>query len=653
MNSRFYLGLARDNIKKNARLFTPFILMNIGIVSLFFIMHTISRNPGLSTMSGGDSLKIILGFGNAVIGIFSTIFIFYTNSFLMKRRKKEMGLYNILGMEKKHLAVMLFIETFMISVLSIAIGVLIGSVFSKLMYMVLLKLLGFTGTFSFVIPMASILMTFFLFGCIFMAAASYNTWHIHLSRPIELIRGGNVGEREPKTKWLMTLVGVVSLSAGYGIAITVENPLQAIQMFFVAVILVMIGTYALFTAGSIALLKFLRSRKSFYYQPSHFISVSGMIYRMKQNAVGLANICILSTAVLVTLSTTVSLYLGLEESLDNQYPLDVVMYSHDNTSDPSSDIAGYVASVADEVGVKTVDAFGFSSVSTLAKRYSNGYEPISDGNFNDSNTLIIFVPVADLNQVIDSPIALAVDEVALFNTSGNLDLKTLTLGDQTFDVVREVETFGNFNQVDNPMFKELYVFIKDMTAIEEIYKAFATEEFVGFDYQYMFDLEAPSPDFEKAIRKGLPFEPHITYMGSKSGMRENFFSTYGGFLFLGLFLGTLFMLATVMIIYYKQISEGYDDQNRFDIMQKVGLSKREIKRSIKSQIVMVFFLPLLTAMVHIVFAFPVITKLLALFSFTNTALFILCTAVTLLVFAIIYFAVYNMTARAYYRIVNG
>lgn len=653
MNSRFYLGLARDNIKKNARLFTPFILMNIGIVSLFFIMHTISRNPGLSTMSGGDSLKIILGFGNAVIGIFSTIFIFYTNSFLMKRRKKEMGLYNILGMEKKHLAVMLFIETFMISVLSIAIGVLIGSVFSKLMYMVLLKLLGFTGTFSFVIPMASILMTFFLFGCIFMAAASYNTWHIHLSRPIELIRGGNVGEREPKTKWLMTLVGVISLGAGYGIAVTVSNPLQAITMFFVAVILVMIGTYALFTAGSIALLKFLRSRKSFYYQSSHFISVSGMIYRMKQNAVGLANICILSTAVLVTLSTTVSLYLGLEESLDNQYPLDVVMYSHDNTSDPSSDIEGYVASLADEVGVRTLDDFGYSSVSALAKRYSNGYELDNSRSFNDDNTLIIFVPVADLNRVLESPIELGADEVALFNTSGNLDINTLTLGKQTFEVVREVESFGNFNQVDHPMFKELYVFVKDMAAIKEVYEAFANEEFIGFDYQYMFDLEVPSPEFEKAIRAGLATEPHITYMGSKLQARDDFLSTYGGFLFLGLFLGTLFMLATVMIIYYKQISEGFDDQSRFDIMQKVGLSKREIKRSIKSQIVMVFFLPLITAMIHITFAFPVITKLLALFSFTNTALFILCTAVTLLVFAIIYFAVYNMTARAYYRIVNG
>ena len=653
MNSRFYLGLARDNIKKNARLFTPFILMNIGIVSLFFIMHTISQNPGLETMSGGDSLKIILGFGNAVIGIFSTIFIFYTNSFLMKRRKKEMGIYNILGMEKKHLAVMLFIETIMISVLSIAIGVFIGSIFSKLMYMVLLKLLGFTGTFTFVIPMPSILMTFFLFGCIFMAAATYNTWHIHLSRPIELIRGGNVGEREPKTKWLMTLVGVVSLGAGYGIAVTVSNPLQAILMFFVAVILVMIGTYALFTAGSITLLKFLRSRKSFYYQSSHFISVSGMIYRMKQNAVGLANICILSTAVLVTLSTTVSLYLGLEESLDNQYPLDVVMYSHDNTADPSKDIENYVTAIADEVGVRTLDAFGYSSVSTLAKRYSNGYELDDSRSFNDDSTLIIFVPVADLNRVMASPIELGADEVALFNTSGNLDINTLTLGKQTFDVVREVQTFGNFNQVDHPMFKELYVFIKDMAAIEAIYQTFTSEDFIGFDYQYMFDLEVPNPAFEKAIRAGLATEPHITYMGSKAGMRENFFSTYGGFLFLGLFLGTLFMLATVMIIYYKQISEGFDDQSRFDIMQKVGLSKKEIKRSIKSQIVMVFFLPLITAMVHIAFAFPVITKLLALFSFTNTALFILCTAITLLVFAIIYFAVYNMTARAYYKIVNS
>lgn len=653
MNSRFYLGLARDNIKKNARLFTPYILMNIGIVALFFIMHTISRNPGLSTMSGGYSLKMILGFGNAVIGIFSTIFIFYTNSFLMKRRKKEMGLYNILGMEKKHLAVMLFIETVMILVLSLVLGMGIGAVFSKLMYLILLKLMGFTGTFEFVVPLQSIWSTFVLFGGIFIAAAVYNTGHIHLSRPIELLKGGNVGEREPKTKWLMTLVGVLSLGAGYGIAVTVEAPLQAIQMFFVAVVLVMVGTYALFTAGSVALLKFLKSRKTFYYQPNRFISISGMIYRMKQNAVGLANICILSTAVLVTLSTTLSLYFGLEESLENQYPYDVVLYSHDNLADPSAAIEAFVAEKAATHRVEVVQQFDYANASVLGKLDGARFEASSEGGFSKSNYLVTFVPVADLVRNTGEAYALEPGEVVLFNAAGNLDFDSVSFGEMTFDVAHEIAAFGDMRQVKSPLFNALYVFVADQDTLAQAYAALAAEPFSGMDHRFMFNIDVPNVGFEWDLHESIKDVPEILYMSSKELARADFLGTYGGFLFLGVFLGTLFMLATVMIIYYKQLSEGYDDQQRFEIMQKVGLSQAEIKRSIKSQIVMVFYLPLATAMLHIAFAFPVVTKLLALFSFTNVTLFVICTALTLLVFAAVYFAVYALTARTYYRIVNG
>ncbi|WP_406542331.1 FtsX-like permease family protein [Clostridium ljungdahlii] len=325
MNKLFYPRLAVINIKKNSKTYFPFILTCICTIMMFYIMHAISINKGLDGASGSESLKTLLFLGTIVIGIFSAIFLFYTNSFLIKRRKKEIGLYNVLGLEKKHIAKILFFECIFTSVISLTAGLIGGIILNKLMFLLLIKMLNFKVSFGFSISVPSIIKTLIVFCSIFFVTLLSNLFQIKILKPIELLKGSEQGEKEPKTKWIMTIIGLAALCGGYGIALNVKSPLAALNLFFGAVILVMIGTYALFTAGSIAVLKFLRKQKNFYYKTGHFISVSGMMYRMKQNAVGLANICILSTAVLVMLSTTISLYAGMEDILKLRYPRDIVV----------------------------------------------------------------------------------------------------------------------------------------------------------------------------------------------------------------------------------------------------------------------------------------------------------------------------------------
>ena len=658
MSKLFYPKLAVSNIKKNGRIFLPYIFMNIGIITLFFMMHAISANPALNQISGGGELKLILNFGNWVIGIFSAIFIFYTNSFLMKRRKKEIGLYNILGMGKRHLGIMMFLETSILSVICIGLGIVCGMILSKLMFLVMLKILAFAVPLAFNLSLISVALTTFFFGIVFIVTLIYNLGHIHLSKPIELLKGSNVGEREPKTKWMMTLLGIISLGLGYYIAQTVESPLQALQMFFIAVVLVMIGTYLLFTSGSIAALKLLKKNTSFYYKLNHFTSVSGMIYRMKQNAVGLSNICILSTAVLVTLSTTFSMYAGLGDVLKERYPNDVSIRTYD-VSEPN---IGAIQTVIDETAknhrIKIEQKMSYRFTSLFSTLEENQFNVNKNFNMTSSDYFFILVPLADYNAIYGDAIVLKDDEALLFSNTANYGKLELTLGDKTLKIVKELETFADIEKKKIPMSKDYILIVNDPIAL---HTSLLPEKESDMSYVTMFDTSS-TYDSGLTEKEYLSFENDLlntvkrnitdAYMESRLMSRDSFYTLYGGMFFIGLFLGTLFLMATVMIIYYKQISEGYDDKERFEIMQKVGMSMSEIKSTIKTQIVMVFFLPLIFAIIHIGFAFEVITRLLAVFNFVNVSLFFLCTVGIILAFAIIYFIVYFITARAYLKIVK-
>ncbi|HAR85811.1 MAG TPA: cell division protein FtsX [Clostridium sp.] len=660
MSKIFYQKLAINNIKKNGKTYFPYILTCISTIAMFYIMNFISVNDGLDTMYGGRELKTILNLGNYVIGFFSVVFLFYTNSFLIKRRKKELGLYNILGMEKKHIAKLLFWETLFVAIISMILGLLSGIAVSKLIFLVLLKILNFKVTMGFVISTNSIIKTVILFGSIFLLTLINNMRQIHLAKPVELLKGGQIGEKEPKTKWILTLIGILSLGAGYYIALTTEAPLAALNMFFLAAILVMIGTWSLFTAGSIALLKMLRKNKKFYYKTNHFINVSGMIYRMKQNAVGLANICILSTTVLVMLSTTVSLYIGIEDVLRTRFPRDISINVKNVSKEKTEMINNLIKEQADKDNITLKNIVKYRS-SSLPMIQDKNYFTDNGNDFDASNAsnlgFLEFIPLSEYNDLESKSITLNENEVLLFTNRGEIVEDSINILGNEFKIKERINTMTVDGIASSVAANGYFIIVPDEKTIEKIYSSSTQADMKIEDLSYYFAFDTDD-NAEKEIDLTNEINSKIKQLSLDArceGLeesRESAFSLYGGLFFLGIFLGALFIMATVLIIYYKQISEGYDDKERFEIMQKVGMSKEEIKKSIGNQVLMVFFLPLVTAIIHIAFAFKVIVKLFEVLAFTNVTLFVICTAGTISVFAIFYAIVYFLTSRVYYKIVS-
>ncbi len=661
MSSSIYGKLALTNLKNNRKTYIPYIFTAILTVMMYYIMDALSRSQGI----GDQSLHLILVYARAVIVIFAIIFLFYTNSFLIKRRKKEIGVYNILGMGKRHIARMLIVETVIMAAVSIGAGLIFGIIFSKLMYLVLLKIMNYVIGMEFEIPAVTLTYTLFFFLGIFAMTLVYNLVQIRLSNPVELLHGGNQGEKEPKTKWLMTIFGLVFLGTGYYIAITTEAPLQAIQSFFVAVVCVILGTYALFTAGSIAILKALRGNKKFYYQTKHFSAVSGMIYRMKQNAVGLSNICILSTMVLVMISTTISLYAGMEDILKTRFPQEFVAKT--NISTPQSDqaVEQIVEEELEKAGVKPKDMLKYHDGSIVALKREDGFSLQESVDYAASDVVeLSVIPLEDYNQMEGENGTLAQDEVYAYGTVEGWGRDSVVIGDQTYRVVRELDNMKYSPKNEHAMVNEYVFIVSKAEQVQELLTAVYAgsgmqEDWVAqmsnLNYRLRFDLEGEKEACLDAMRNmeaRVENEVEAGFCESRELEREGFYTLYGGLLFIGIYLGVLFLMATVLIMYYKQISEGYDDRERYQIMQKVGMSKREVRRSIRSQVLMVFFLPLLMAILHIVVAFGVITKLLAVLNLENVPLFLGCTIVTVAVFAVFYAIVFSLTAREYYKIVN-
>ncbi|WP_411680161.1 ABC transporter permease [Clostridium thailandense] len=647
MNKLFYPRLALINIKKNSKTYIPFMITCICTIMMFYIMYDISINKGLDKMSGSQSLKSILSLGTVVIGIFSAIFLFYTNSFLIKRRKKEMGLYNVLGLEKKHIAKILFFEAFFTSTISLVLGIALGIIFNKLMFLLLLKMLRFKVTLGFSVSMTTIIKTLIVFCSIFFVTLLFNLFQIKTLKPIELLKGSQHGEKEPKTKMIMTIIGVITLGTGYGMALTIKSPLAALSMFFIAVILVMVGTYTLFTAGSIAVLKLLRKQKNFYYKTDHFISVSGMMYRMKQNAVGLANICILSTAVLVMLSTTASLYVGMEDAVRMHYPRNIIINASDINKQGVEKLEVLLNRELKNSNTDIKNKFYYSENGFAAVK-KDGKLFIADKTADDLKlSMVELIPISDYNRLSGKNVAIADDEAIVFCKDKTFHSDKITINNKSFKVAEKLDKplLGLENEMEDIV--DTYVlFVNDINTFKNDKK---------FKYTVAFDID-------DSKQKSISICDNLSKIFGENNIkvrvenaaagREGFLSAYGGLFFLGIFLGALFLMATVLIIYYKQISEGYEDKERFEIMQKVGMDKNEIRKTIRSQVLMVFFLPLAFTVIHIVFAFPMITKMMALLGLRNIHLFMLATLMTILVFAVIYAVVFSLTARVYYKIVN-
>jgi len=630
------------------------------------MMSAIKNNSNMSKIEGAENLKFLLSVALFVAVIFSVIFLFYTNSFLIKRRKKEIGLYNILGMEKRHIGKVMLYETLMIGVVSLSMGLALGILFSKLMFLFLLKLINFDVVLGFDIPIQSVILTLILFGAIFIVTLLYNLVKIQFSKPIELLHGGEVGEKEPKTKIILTIFGLGCIGWGYWFALTVQSPLAAMSMFFVAVILVVAGTYALFTAGSIAVLKMLRKNKNFYYKTKHFTSVSGMLYRMKQNAVGLANICILSTMVLIMFSSTLALYAGMKDSIKQEYSNDINLTIETGIDDATAEINTVVSNSIKQEGIEAKNYTAFHYLS-LPCNLDNGRfkfldKPISMISAKEMKACTI-MSLDEFNKLNGTVYTLKDNEVIMYFK------KKIAFNEFTIENTNESKTFqikekiNKVSSIQSGSYENVVdsytVIVNDMDTLKSIYSMTLanTQTKLPIYYAIQYDVNLDKDKCE-AYSNRIFENIDIDSVTSASAdnvyeAREIYYGMYGGFLFIGLFLGVLFLMATVLIIYYKQISEGYEDKTRFEIMQNVGMSHSEVKKTISSQVLIVFFLPLIATGIHIAVSFRIIQKMLMLLGLANTGLFIACTIGSMLAFCVVYGIVFIITAKSYYKIVSS
>ena len=536
---------------------------------------------------------------------------------------------------------------------AIAGGLTAGILFSELVLLLLLRLTNLPVQFGFDISPGAIGQTIVLFGFLFLLTLLSNLVRLGRSKPIELLHSDHTGEKEPRTKWILAALGLVSLLGGYWISLTVKDPISAMLLFFVAVFLVIIGTFCLFTAGSIAVLKRLRANRAFYYQPQHFTAVSGMLYRMKQNAVGLANICILSTMVLVTVSTTVCLYLGLGNTLDNLYPHDIQISQRQKNAltdaDPAALLAQTEAAAAEEGRTLRHESYII---------HSRVYWTLSGDTFHFENQqegieyTVSLMTAAEYNRLTGRAVSLAPDEMLVYTSEGTVP-ETFRIEATSYRVAGTLDTFQGESRAMISNVPNAGFVVADDSVLSAIYAQ------SGGNFTTYLDcyLDCDGTDAEKIafynVLNNTIGAANDIYMNSRQLSAIDFYSMYGGFLFLGMFLGILFLSATTLIIYYKQVSEGYEDRKRFEIMQQVGMSRREVRQTINSQVRMVFFLPLAVAALHILMAFSMIRKLLLLFSLTDVKLFALCTVGTLLIFSAIYALVYSFTAKTYYKIVRS
>lgn len=682
MKLAFYPKLAVDGIRKNKRLYFPYILTCVGMVMMYYVIHYLAAMPVLISMSGGRTTAQMLGLGSWIVALFALLFLFYTNSFLMRRRKKEFGLYNILGMGKGNLGRMLLWETVILFAVSMVFGLLGGIAFSKLAGLVLIRILNGNVSYDFTVNMEAISDTFMIFVPIFGLIFLKSLVELRHMSAITLLRSENVGEKPPRANYLLGIGGILILAAAYYIAVTIESPLMALSLFFVVVAMVIVATYLIFISGSVMLCRLLQKNKRYYYQKNHFVSVSSMAYRMKRNGAGLASICILSTMVLVMMLGSASLYFGAEDSLNTRYPNDISVGA-DYLPDDGKE--GYsqekVETFLEEIHT-VMDDFGVTPINEQWYLHTTVAGLLRDGTLTvdheavDSITLdvyddvcnVIFVPLADYNRCMNANETLEENQVLLHCIRRSYDDPVIAMADGTvWQVKKQVADIMGSGDAAMEVIPSVFIVVRDL---KPVIHSLSNE--LGEDYaklycrqrlSYSFDTDLPAAE-EIALCDTIGMRIrdmdisgaggfHASYTECREEEREDFYGTFGGIFFLGILLSIVFLLATVLMIYYKQISEGYEDQSRFEIMKKVGMTTEDIRKSINSQMLTVFFLPLMTAVLHLAFAFPMVQKLLSLFNLRNVPLMLIVMAAAVLVFGLFYVIIYKVTSNAYVAIVSG
>ena len=677
MNRGFYPRLAWTGMKQNRRLYLPYLLTCTGITAMFYILMGLSVSSVLPQMSGGRSTALIMSLGSVVIAVFALIFLFYTHSFLIRRRSREFGLYNVLGMGKGNIARILLWETLLTYAGTTVTGLALGVALSKLAELGLMNLLRSRITYTFTVNAVSLLITLALFAAVHTLIFLHALWQLHRVSAVALLHSESVGEKPPRARWLLAVLGLTLLGGAYWLAVSIRDPLEALVWFFAAVIMVILGTYLLFITGSVALCRALQKNPRYYYQSRHFVSVSSMAYRMKRNGAGLASVCVLATMVLVMLSSTTCLYFGQEDAVNARYPHDiaVTVYGDEHLMDKTEleELRRGVESAVFNFGGEASNVAEYREVSLSGLLDGGNLIVDAAGAYAMDSTHVIqvhFVPLEEYNAVTGQSLTLEDGQVYVAALRMDFNADTLSVdGGMTRHVMkREITPLDGAAVAD--ITPSLTVVVKDFERFVPELQGYLSDKYGWYPsayWNYGFDTDLPenqqantddvTPNLTDALYAHLSRVSSDWGVGvsveSKAANRSDFYGSYGGLFFLGIMLSVVFLLAAVSIIYYKQICEGYEDQSRFAIMQKVGMTKRDIRRSINSQLLTVFFLPMALAGVHLCFAFPFIHKLLLLFNLSNTPLLIGTTVVSYVAFALLYTLAYKLTSNAYYHIVSG
>ena len=668
--SFFYSKFALNNLVKNKRFIVPYVLSTIFTIMSFYILSSLAFGDNLNKLPNGiDATKQVLSLGIIVIAIFSTIFLFYTYSFLVKRRVKEFGLYSVLGMTKKQIAKILVLETIFIAVTTIVLGIGLGIIFDKLMLLVLLKLFSATVTFGFSITPIAVVFSVLLFGGIFFLLLLYTVIKIARLRIVALLKDENKGEKEPKSRWILAIIGLALIGYGYYTAQTVQNPVKALLVFFYAVVAVIIGTYLVFMAVSITVLKIMKNNKNFYYKPKNFISVSGLLYRMKRNAVGLANICILSTMVLVTMGSTSALYAGMEKSYNERFPRQLMVAGYNSTNEKLKEIENNAKLSAKEAGTEVQDLVSYNSLPMVGRLVEDKFNFESNVGVDLSNVkMIVVLQLKDYNKFANKNKTLESNEILLhIDKKGNYNHNSISLNGSDYKIKEKLSEFpGTIGSDTANIMDTYYAVVKDEKEVTKL--ATKLTELSSKELEKRgISIQTGTPTLQnyvafniKDTTKEAKVIENFKKLEKQSGIEiegkeENkltFRGVFASFLFIGVFISFIFVISQVVIMYYKQISEGYEDKGNFEIMRKVGITDKQIKQSIRSQVLLIFFSPLIIATLHTIVAYPFIEKILRLFLITDSSIFLQALAVTIVVFAIFYLIVYAITSKIYYRIIK-
>ncbi len=675
MNAGFYFKIAKTNIKNNRKIYFPYILTSICMVMIMYVVSFLANDPMIAKkFAGGATLQGLLKLGVYIIMIFSALFLFYTNSFITKRRKREFGLMSVLGMGKKNISLVMLWENIIVDFTSIAVGLVLGLLLSKLAQGVLFNILGESAApLDFSVNFTDMLMTVLVFIVIFAVIFFDSIRQITFTNTIDLLHSSNKGEKEPKANYIMAIIGGLFLGVGYALSQLVQQAYSAISLFFVAVIFVIVGTYALFIAGSVALAKVLKKNKAYYYKPSHFVSVSGMTYRMKRNGAGLASICILSTMVLVMLSTTVCMFAGVEKTSQLRYPMDVttMIGLSNSTEEECAVFEAEMHEKADNLGIKIEREVEYNTWNAYVEDKNTGVFRTGEARSEANPVQLNFFSIDAYNDtnLTGEKISLGDGESLILTYDCGYNFDTFEINDVKFSVKEVKPTTGNFTflaTLFSNAIPQILVFTNDSTAdlYKQVHNLDADEEcrvnrYIGWDVSDCDDetLDQLCSDIRQIWLDGNTAEnTDWTLLTVYTDTYKNDFNyqvaTYGGLFFLAIILGLVFISGTVLIMYYKQVTEGYEDAERYEIMKKVGMTEREIKKSINSQILTVFFAPLIAAGIHIAFAYNMIKLMLRVMVAAAGSAFLYTTLICYAVFAVFYIAVYLITSKAYYKTIS-